>query len=113
MHENESDAVAGNVAAADGVSRNEARRESVAGTLDGVAERLHTRAERMTNGKIAAATDKAAGALDSTASFVREFDSRRMLDDVGAMARKHPGRTIAAAVIVGFLLGRSMSRPAT
>lgn len=67
----------------------------------------------MTNGKLAAMTDKAAGALDSTASFVRDFDSRDILKDIGTMARKHPGRTLAAAVVVGFFLGRSLSRPST
>jgi hypothetical protein len=94
----------------DGMPIPEGRREAVAGTLDGAAERLHS---RMTPGKVAAVTDQAAGALDATAAFVRDFDSRRMLDDVGAMARKHPGRTLAVAVILGFLLGRSMTRPST
>lgn len=100
-------------AASDGVGHHEGRRAAVADSLDGAAERLHGRADRMASGKMATATDRAAGALDATASFVRDFDSRRLLDDVGDMARKHPGRTIAAAIVVGFLLGRSMTRPST
>lgn len=100
-------------AAADGAAPHEGRRESVVNSLDDAAERLHSRADKMANGKLSAMTEKAAGALDSTASFVRDFDSRDMLGGIGAMARKHPGRTLAAAVIVGFLLGRSMSRPST
>ena len=92
------------------------RRETVAGALDSASERLHARAERMQgdrlkhDGVLAGAAEKTASALGSTASFVREFDTREVIDDAAALTKRHPGIALAAAAVLGFFVGRALTR---
>ncbi len=77
--------------------------------LDGAAGKVeragHTMSER-----VATAADKASAALGSTAEYVRDIDSRDIMQDLSGMAKRHPGATLAAAVVVGFFVGRSVTR---
>lgn len=63
------------------------------------------------NGRLGAAGERAAGAIDATADFVRDFDGKALASQAGALAGKHPGKAVALAIIAGFLLGRVMARP--
>lgn len=99
---------------ADGAGNPSApRRDALAGALDTAATKLHAKADGLHGGRIAGMADKTASALDSTATFVREFDSREMLDDVSVLAKKHPGKALAAAALVGFFVGRALTRRGT
>ncbi len=77
--------------------------------LDGAAGQLE-RAGHSVSDRVATYADKAAGALGSTAQYVREIDSRDVMQDITAMAKRHPGVTLAAAAVVGFLAGRAATR---
>ena len=44
------------------------------------------------------------------ADYVRGQDFGAMVEDLGRLARKHPGATLLTAAAVGFLLARSLSR---
>ncbi len=77
--------------------------------LDGAANRLE-RAGHSVSDRVATAADKAAAALGSTAEYVRDIDSRDIMEDLTSMAKRHPGVTLAAAVALGFLVGRTATR---
>lgn len=77
--------------------------------LDGAANRVERTAHSV-SARVATAADKAASALGSTAEYVRDLDSRDIMEDVTNMAKRHPGAALAAAVVVGFLVGRSATR---
>lgn len=99
-----SGSVAGSVAS----SANELKdktSDALNGAAKGVERVGHTMSDR-----VATAADKAASALGSTAEYVRDFESRDIMDDVTNMAKRHPAATLAAAVAIGFLVGRSATR---
>lgn len=77
--------------------------------IDGAAGQLE-RAGHSVGDRVVTYADKAAGALGSTAQYVREIDSRDVMEDITAMAKRHPGVTLAAAAVVGFLAGRAVTR---
>ncbi len=77
--------------------------------LDGAAGHVE-RAGHSVSDRVATYADKAAGALGSTAQYVRDIDSRDVMEDITAMAKRHPGVTLAAAAVVGFLAGRAATR---
>ncbi len=77
--------------------------------LDGAANSVE-RAGHSVSNRVATAADKAAAALGSTAEYVRDIDSRDIMEDLSSMAKRHPGATLAAAVAVGVLVGRSATR---
>jgi hypothetical protein len=55
-------------------------------------------------------TDKAADVLDTTGQYLREWDERDLLSDVGELAKRHPGKSLLAAAAIGFFVGRSITR---
>ena len=83
------------------------RRERVGDALGRTASRLHDRAADL-DGKMTQAVDLAADAIDSTGKFVRDFDGGDMVADLKDMAKRHPGKTLLAAVAVGFIVGRAL-----
>ena len=87
------------------------KRETVANAIDHAATRLHDKADSMNGGRIAGLADRTASALDSTGRYLREMESRDVLVDLGEIAKRHPGKSLLAAIAVGFLVGRSLSRP--
>jgi ElaB/YqjD/DUF883 family membrane-anchored ribosome-binding protein len=50
----------------------------------------------------------AAGGLESTASYLREHDAKRILADIGSLVKRYPAQSILAAVTLGFLVGRAL-----
>jgi len=84
-------------------------RDTASHALDGAAHRIE-RAGHSLGERVATAADKASAALGSTAEYVRDIDSRDIMDDLSSMAKRHPAVTLAAAVAVGFLVGRSATR---
>ena len=52
------------------------------------------------------ATDKVKAAAD----YLRETEFKAMADDVKEIVKRYPGRTLAAAAVVGFLLAHLRSR---
>ena len=55
-------------------------------------------------------TPSATAALENAVSYVRENSARDMLGDLGAFIRTHPEQALAAAVVAGFFVGRSLRR---
>jgi ElaB/YqjD/DUF883 family membrane-anchored ribosome-binding protein len=87
----------------------ESKREAIANAIDDAADRLHDTASSG-RGKIAGLADRTANALDSTGRWVREMETRDVVGEVTAMAKRHPGASLVAAAAIGFLLGRSFTR---
>jgi ElaB/YqjD/DUF883 family membrane-anchored ribosome-binding protein len=85
-------------------------RDSIVGAFDNAADRLHDKADGMKGGRLAGLTDKTANALDSTGRFVRDLSSRDVMADLTKIAKDHPGKSLIAAMVLGLLVGRSMSR---
>ena len=55
-------------------------------------------------------TERAADVLDTTGQYLREWDDRDLLSDVGELAKRHPGKSLLAAAAIGFFVGRSITR---
>ena len=86
-----------------------AGRVSTATTLSNAAILLEERAENLPGGK--KIEDFARGAADKiaqSAEYVRNNDSKAMMADVESFVRSHPGRSLIAAVVVGFFAGRAL-----
>ncbi|GAB1343443.1 hypothetical protein [Gemmatimonas sp.] len=86
-------------------------RDTIAGAIDHAADRLHDKADGMQNGRLAGFTDKTANALDATGRYVRDLSTRNVMDDMLAIAKDHPGKSLVAAMALGLLVGRAMTRP--
>lgn len=54
--------------------------------------------------------DAAARRISATAEYVRTSDAERIRTDVETVVKNHPGPAMIAAAVVGFLLGRALSR---
>jgi hypothetical protein len=83
------------------VDQIDSRREPVANTLDTTASALHQQGENAAD--VAHAT---ANKLESTADYLREHDVKAIMGDVKDIAKRYPGQCLAAAVLVGFFVGR-------
>ena len=76
------------------------------------AERVHTAAETVrekvagTRGIPEAAGIRVADGMEKTATYMRENDTGTILHDAVQYVREHPKRSILAAVVVGYILGR-------
>ena len=51
----------------------------------------------------------AAGAVTNSARYVRSYGARQIMADLRDVAKAHPGKTLIAAVAVGFLTARVLS----
>jgi ElaB/YqjD/DUF883 family membrane-anchored ribosome-binding protein len=80
----------------------DAQREPAARTLEKTAQRLEGGANR-----VSSVVSGAAGKLHETAHYIREHDVREMGDNLQNLVRRYPGPAIAAAAVVGFLVGRA------
>ena len=86
----------------------DAQREPAARALENTASRLQERGDRIANatsGAVRTTADK----LQATADYIREHDVRDMFNDVQDVVRRHPGQALAAAAVVGFLVGKAFS----
>ena len=84
-------------------------RAAAAGGLDSAANALHRGAEAGES-RVRGAANKAAGALATSADYVREHDVGDMVDDLMVVVRNNPGPALLGAAALGFLLGRAFSR---
>lgn len=82
---------------------------ATAKALDSAADRVQNSGKGVSH-SVADMADKTAAALNTTADYVRDFDSRDMMNDVTDMAKRHPGKSLAIAAAFGFILGRSLMR---
>jgi ElaB/YqjD/DUF883 family membrane-anchored ribosome-binding protein len=82
-------------------------RVRAAGKLESTASSLHTGGDR-----IASTTSKAmhttADKIQVAAEYLREHDTRAMVEDLEQVVRRHPGAALAAAAVVGFFAGRTL-----
>jgi ElaB/YqjD/DUF883 family membrane-anchored ribosome-binding protein len=93
--------------AADKIDEN---RDATAGGLDKAAAALHETAEGLPGGeKVTSLAHATAEKLSSTADYVREHDVNRMMADVETLVKNNPGRSLLAAAVIGFLVGRAFS----
>ncbi len=87
----------------------ESKRASVADALESVASRIHEKADTGSE-RVSGIGHGAAEKVEATAQYVREHGPREMMSDVEAFARKHPGKSLLAVAVVGFLAGRALRR---
>jgi ElaB/YqjD/DUF883 family membrane-anchored ribosome-binding protein len=80
-------------------------RQKAAGAFASTASTLHEKGDRM-----AAATSTAAHAtadkIQVAADYLRDHNAQAMLEDVSGVVRRYPGQALAAAAVVGFMVGR-------
>ena len=81
----------------------DARRHPVAGTLDYTASTLHQQADM-----VAGTAHATADTLQATADYLRQKDATAMAKDVRGLVGRYPGQALAAAVVLGVLVGRAV-----
>ena len=81
----------------------EQTRHAAASGLDSTASALHQGGEKVT-GLAHSAADK----LSSTADYLRNHDGKSMMADVENLVKRNPGASLFAAIVVGFLVGRTL-----
>ena len=85
------------------------KRGAVADMLDDMASRLHDRADSG-NERVMDVAHGAADKVEATARYVRDHGAREMLTDARTFVRKHPGKSLLAVAVIGFLAGRAFRR---
>ena len=83
------------------------QRVRAAGKLDSTASTIHEQGDRLastTSNAMHATADK----IQSASDYLREHDASAMMEDVQRLLRRYPGQALAAAVVVGFLFGRTL-----
>ena len=78
--------------------------------LKGAARSLHRRADDITTSaeRVSAVTHKVADKVESASRYVRHNDGRDMLADVETIVRRHPTKSLLAAIAVGFIAARAL-----
>ena len=87
-------------------ARIDQQRENAAGALESTAGKMHNAADAGAQ-KISSAVHSAAEGVQSTATYLREHDTRRMLSDLEDVVRSRPGQSLLIAAAIGFLVGRA------
>lgn len=92
------------------VERLDNGRAVAADSLKGAARGLHQRADDIATGaeRVSAVTHKVADKVESASKYVRHNDGRDMLADVEAIVRRHPTKSLFAALAVGYLAARAL-----
>jgi ElaB/YqjD/DUF883 family membrane-anchored ribosome-binding protein len=80
-------------------------REPTANALSWTATSLHSRTD-----KISQLAHSAADRIQVGADYLRERDVERIVEDVRGVVKKYPGRSLAVAAILGFLIARGFRR---
>ena len=84
------------------------KRAPAADALERAAGKLHSSAGRLPGGEnVTNIAHRVADGMESTARYVRRRDLNDMLSDMERIVRDHPGQSLAAAAVLGFLIGRS------
>jgi hypothetical protein len=97
-------------------------KDSLANALDSGADKLHNRASgsgdglaaatssgdvAMSVGRMAQVSDMVVGGMHSAASWIRDADLGGLKSGVERQVREHPGRSLLAAVGLGYLIGKA------
>jgi ElaB/YqjD/DUF883 family membrane-anchored ribosome-binding protein len=85
--------------------RIDGSRESTANALAWTATSLHSRTDKMSQ-----LAHSAADRIQVGANYLRERDVERIVEDVRGVVKKYPGRSLAVAAILGFLIARGLQR---
>ena len=83
------------------------QRVRAANTLDSTASAINERGDRLvstTSNAVHATAEK----IQSASDYLREHDASAMMDDFQRLVRRYPGQALAAAVVLGFLFGRTL-----
>jgi ElaB/YqjD/DUF883 family membrane-anchored ribosome-binding protein len=75
-----------------------------AGGLETAAEKL--REKTPDEGVVGQASEKVASGVESAAGYLRDRDSKQIVEDIENYAREHPAQAVGAALVAGFLIGR-------
>lgn len=90
------------------LNKAESGRHATADALRGAADSLHRAADsRMGMDRVMDATHRTADRIGNVADYVRDHDSKQMMEDAGGFVRKYPGQSVLVALAAGFLIGRA------
>lgn len=88
----------------------DANREAAAAGMKDAAYSIHENAGSISGGdRLTSMAHSAANALDSTADWVRENSTTKMMADVTSLVKKNPGPSMLIAMVAGFLIGRAVT----
>lgn len=96
--------------------RIDGSREATAKALAWTATSLHSRTDKMSQlahsrtDKMSQFAHSAADRIQVGADYLRERDAERIIEDVRGLVKKYPGRSLAAAAILGFLIAWGLRR---
>jgi len=90
-------------------SKMAAGKNKVADTLHSTADSLRNRAGEG-SGKLRSVANKTADGLTRVANYTRSHDFNDVWGDISAVVRSRPVESIAVALVLGVMVGRSMKR---
>ncbi len=90
-------------------SKLDAGRQKVADTLHNTADTLRNRASEG-SGRLSSVANKTADRLSRAADYTRDHNFNDVWSDLTAVVRSRPYESIAVALFVGVLVGKSMRR---
>jgi ElaB/YqjD/DUF883 family membrane-anchored ribosome-binding protein len=82
--------------------------QSAAGALESTASALRERVPQ--TGKVNELATATADKIENTARYLRDHDTSDMVAGVESLVRRNPGASLAAALAVGFLIGTAMRK---
>ena len=92
------------------LNKIEESRDAAAGGLKKAATAMHENAGGFSGGdRLTKLAHSAASVLDTTADYVRDHNTSRMMADVTTVVKNNPGPSLVAAAVVGFLIGRAFT----
>ena len=91
------------------------RSGTIVGATHSAAERIHKAADTLRekssgNSVTNRIAGNAATAMDQAATYIDDFSTERLRDDVGALVRKRPLQSVAFGVLFGFIAARLFRR---
>jgi ElaB/YqjD/DUF883 family membrane-anchored ribosome-binding protein len=94
-----------------GKTKADQARVSTAGGLQRAASKVQETADQLPGGQtVQNAARSVASGMERSASYLREHDFSDMQADAENFVRRHPGKTLIAALAAGFLLGQALRR---
>jgi ElaB/YqjD/DUF883 family membrane-anchored ribosome-binding protein len=88
------------------INKIDEKRENAAGKLDSAASKMHQMADAGGQ-RVSSTVHSAAQGLESTAEYLRQHDTKRVISDLGNLVKSYPGQSLLIAAGVGFLMGRA------
>ncbi len=74
--------------------------------LEQAAWALHQKADKLPGGdKVTDLAHSTAAGMEATARYVRQHDTRGMIEDASGAVRKRPAQSLLVAAALGFLVG--------